>query len=40
LSLAGGHFARLEINSAATIKKLLLINSNSQLDAPFAELAG
>jgi type III restriction enzyme len=39
-SSAGEHFVRLEINSAATIKKLLLINSNSQLDALFAELAG
>lgn len=36
-STAGGeHFARLEINQAATIKKLLLITSNPQLDELFA----
>ena len=39
-SPAGGeHFARLEINKAATIKQLLLITSNPQLDALFAKLA-
>lgn len=35
-SAGGEHFARLEINQAATIKKLLLINSNPQLDDLFA----
>jgi type III restriction enzyme len=35
-SAGGEHFARLEINQAATIKKLLLINSNPQLDDMFA----
>ncbi|MDP1904511.1 MAG: DEAD/DEAH box helicase family protein [Pseudomonadota bacterium] len=40
-SPAGGeHFARLEINKAAAIKQLLLINSNPQLDDLFAKLAG
>ncbi len=34
-SAGGEHFARLEINQAATIKKLLLITSNPQLDALF-----
>lgn len=35
-SPAGGeHFARLDINKAATIKQLLLITSNPQLDALF-----
>jgi type III restriction enzyme len=39
-ALAGGeHFARLEINQAATIKKLLLITSNPQLDDLFAAAA-
>lgn len=32
------HFARLEINQAAAIKKLLLITSNPQLDELFANL--
>lgn len=37
---AGGeHYARLEINQAATIKRLLPMTSNPQLDALFAELA-
>ena len=35
-SAGGEHFARLEINQAATIKKLLLITSNPQLDELFA----
>ena len=35
-SAGGEHFARLEINQTATIKKLLLINSNPQLDELFA----
>ena len=35
-SAGGEHFARLEINQAALIKKLLLINSNPQLDELFA----
>lgn len=35
-SSGGEHFARLEINQAATIKKLLLITSNPQLDELFA----
>ena len=35
-SAGGEHFARLEINQAATIKKLLLITSNPQLDDLFA----
>ena len=34
-SAGGEHFVRLEINKAATIKKLLLINSNPQLDEIF-----
>jgi type III restriction enzyme len=34
-SAGGEHFARLEINQAATIKKLLLITSNPQLDELF-----
>lgn len=39
-SPAGGeHFVRLEINKAATIKQLLLITSNPQLDDLFAKLA-
>lgn len=38
-SSGGERFARLEINQASTIKKLVLINSNSQLNALFAELA-
>lgn len=39
-SPAGGeHFARLEINKASTIKPLLLIASNPQLDDLFAKLA-
>ncbi|SBT05958.1 Type iii restriction enzyme, res subunit [Candidatus Propionivibrio aalborgensis] len=39
-SPAGGdHYARLEINKEATIKQLLLITSNSQLDNLFAKLA-
>jgi type III restriction enzyme len=38
-SPAGGeHFARLEINKAATIKQLLLITSNPQLNALIAKL--
>ncbi len=36
---AGEHFARLEINQAATIKRLLPLTSNPQLDDLFAELA-
>jgi type III restriction enzyme len=37
-SPAGGeHFARLDINKAATIKQLLLITSNPQLDDLFAK---
>lgn len=35
-SAGGEHFARLEINQAAMIKKLLLITSNPQLDELFA----
>jgi type III restriction enzyme len=35
----GEQFVRLEINQAATIKKLLLITSNPQLDDLFATLA-
>ena len=35
-SAGGEHFARLEINQAATIKKLLLITSNPQLDELFS----
>ena len=35
-SAGGEHFVRLEINQAATIKKLLLINSNPLLDDLFA----
>ncbi|MBS0501154.1 MAG: DEAD/DEAH box helicase family protein [Proteobacteria bacterium] len=35
-SAGGEHFARLEINQTATIKKLLLVTSNPQLDALFA----
>jgi type III restriction enzyme len=38
-SAGGEHFARLEINQAATIKKLLVITSNPQLDALFARAA-
>jgi len=39
-SPAGGdHFARLEINKETTIKQLLLITSNPQLDDLFAKLA-
>ncbi|QTX19920.1 DEAD/DEAH box helicase [Comamonas aquatica] len=34
----GEHFARLEINQAATIKKLLLINSNPLLDELFTDV--
>jgi type III restriction enzyme len=37
-SAGGEHFARLEINQAAAIKKLLLITSNPQLDELFANL--
>jgi type III restriction enzyme len=37
---AGGeHFARLEINKTATIRKLLRINSNPQLDSVFTAAA-
>lgn len=37
---AGGeHFARLEINQTAMVKKLLPITSNPQLDALFAAAA-
>jgi type III restriction enzyme len=39
-SAGGEHFARLDINNAATIKKLLFINSNVQLDRLFEELHG
>jgi type III restriction enzyme len=35
----GEHFARLEINQAATIKKLLPITSNPQLNDLFDDLA-
>jgi type III restriction enzyme len=38
-SAGGERFARLEINQAAAIKKLLPITSNPQLDALFADLA-
>ena len=38
-SACGEHFVRLEINQAATIKKLLLITSNPQLDDLFAKCA-
>lgn len=39
-STAGGErYVRLEINHTPTIKRLLLITSNPQLDAVFAELA-
>jgi len=38
-SAGGEHFARLEINQAAMIKKLLLITSNPQLDELFASAA-
>lgn len=38
-SAAGERFVRLEINRSATIKKLLLINSNPLLDEVFANLA-
>lgn len=38
-SAAGERFVRLEINQSATIKKLLLITSNPQLDELFANLA-
>ena len=37
-STGGEHFVRLEINEAATIRKLLLITSNPQLDDLFANL--
>ncbi|NMG53536.1 hypothetical protein [Aromatoleum aromaticum] len=38
-SKAGGEpYARLEINRAATVKQLLLIDSNPQLDDLFAKL--
>jgi type III restriction enzyme len=37
-SAGGEHFARLEINQAAAIRKLLLITSNPQLDELFANL--
>jgi len=38
-STAGGErYVRLEINHTPTIKRLLLITSNPQLDAVFAEL--
>ena len=33
------HFVRLDINQTATIKKLLLITSNPQLDELFAAVA-
>jgi type III restriction enzyme len=36
---AGERYARLEINQADTIKRLLLITSNPQLDAVFGDLA-
>lgn len=40
-SPAGGdHYVRLEINKEATIKQLLLITSNPQLDDLFARLGG
>lgn len=38
-SAGGEHFARLEINRAAMIKKLFLITSNPQLDALFTSVA-
>ncbi|MEF3193742.1 MAG: hypothetical protein K6346_05985 [Halothiobacillaceae bacterium] len=38
-SASGEHFARLEINQEATLKKLLPITSNPQLDALFAGAA-
>ncbi len=38
-SAGGEYFARLEINQTATIKKLLLINSNPLLDDLFASPA-
>ena len=39
-SPAGGeHYARLEINKETTIKQLLLVTSNPQLDALFSSLA-
>lgn len=38
-SAGGEHFARLEINQTAMIKKLLLITNNPQLDALFARSA-
>lgn len=38
-SAGGEHFARLEINQTATIKKLLGITSNPQLDLLFANAA-
>ena len=38
-SAGGEHFARLEINQTAMLKKLLLINSNPLLDALFASTA-
>jgi type III restriction enzyme len=39
ISSAGEYFSRLEINQTATIKQLLLITSNPQLDQLFATLA-
>lgn len=38
-SAGGDHYALLEINKTATIKKLLLITSNPQLDELFVTLA-
>lgn len=38
-SAAGDHFVRLNINQTATIKKLLLITGNPQLDELFAAVA-
>lgn len=38
-SAGGEHFARMEINQASTIKKLLPITSNPQLDDLFAEVS-
>jgi type III restriction enzyme len=38
-SAGGEHFARLEINQSTTIKKLLLITSNPQLDELFSASA-
>ncbi len=39
-SAGGEHFARLEINQATTIKKLLLITSNPQLDELISTATG